>query len=75
LFYFKLNAVGIPIGTNSAPFLVDLFLYSYEEDFIQELFKKNETKLSRSFNFTFRYLDDILSLKAEFVPIGIPTVC
>ena len=56
------QTVGIPIGTNSAPFLVDLFLYSYEEDFIQELFKKNETKLSRSFNFTFRYLDDILSL-------------
>jgi hypothetical protein len=26
------------------------------------LFKKNEKKLARSFNFTFRYIDDVLSL-------------
>ena len=40
----------------------DLFLYSYEADFIQGLLKKNEKKLDRSFNFTFRYIDDVLSL-------------
>jgi hypothetical protein len=39
-----------------------LFLYSYEVDFIQGLLKKNEKKLARSFNFTFRYIDDVLSL-------------
>jgi hypothetical protein len=39
-----------------------LFLYSYEADFIQGLLKKNEKKLARSFNFTFRYIDDVLSL-------------
>jgi hypothetical protein len=32
---------GIPMGTNCAPLLVDLFLYSYEADFIQGLLKKN----------------------------------
>jgi hypothetical protein len=42
--------------------LPDLFLYSYEADFIQGLLKKNEGKLARSFNFTFRYIDDVLSL-------------
>jgi hypothetical protein len=47
---------------NCAPLLADLFLYSYEADFIQGLLKKNEKKLSRSFNFTFRYIDDVLSL-------------
>ena len=51
------------VGTNCAPLLVDLFLYSYEADFIQGLLKKNEKKLARSFNFTFHYLDDVLSLK------------
>ena len=40
----------------------DLFLYSYEADFIQGLLKKNKKKLARSFNSTFRYIDDVLSL-------------
>jgi hypothetical protein len=35
---------------------------SYEADVIQELLKKNEKKLTRSFNFTIRYIDDVLSL-------------
>ena len=52
---------ALPIGTNCA-LLADLFLYSYEADFIQGLLKKNEKKLARSFNFTFRYIDDVLSL-------------
>ena len=50
------------MGTNCAPLLADLFLYSYEADFIQGLLKKNEKKLAQSFNFTFRYTDDVLSL-------------
>ena len=39
-----------------------LFLYSYEADLIQVLLRKNEKKLARSFNFTFRYIYDVLSL-------------
>ena len=39
-----------------------MFLYSYKADCIQGLLKKNEKKLVRSFNFTFRYIDDVLSL-------------
>jgi hypothetical protein len=50
------------MDTNCAPLLADLFLYSHEADFIQRLLKKNEKKLVRSFNFTFRYIDDVLSL-------------
>ena len=61
LLVFQLT-VGIPMGTNCAPLLVDLFLYFYEADFIQRLLKKNEKKLPRSFNFTFRYIDDVLSI-------------
>jgi hypothetical protein len=56
------QTVGIPMGTNCAPLLTDLFLYSYEAHFIQGLLKKNEKKLARSFNFTFHYIDDVLSL-------------
>jgi hypothetical protein len=56
------RTVGIPMGTNCAPLLADLFLYSYEVDFMQGLLKKNEKKLARSFNIKFRYIDDGLSL-------------
>ena len=59
---FCQQTVGIPNGTNCATFLADLFLYSYQADFIQRLLKKNEKKLTRSFNFTFRYIDDVLLL-------------
>jgi hypothetical protein len=50
------------MGTNYAPLHSDLFLYSYEADFIHGLLKKNEKKLARTFNFTIRYIDDVLSL-------------
>ena len=60
--------VGIPMGTNCAPLLVDLFLYLYEADFIQGLLNKNEKKLAWSFSFTFRYIDDVLTLNnSKFV--------
>jgi hypothetical protein len=54
------QTVGIPMGSNCAPLLADLLFYSYEADFIQELVKKKtKTKLARSFNFTFLYIDDV----------------
>ena len=59
------QTVGIPMATRCAPLLADLFLYSYEADFIQGLLKKNEKKkllAVRSFNFTFCNIDDVLSL-------------
>jgi hypothetical protein len=44
------------------PLLSDLFLYPYKAEFMQMLLKKNEKELVRCFNFTFRYIDDVLSL-------------
>ena len=65
------------LGTGCALLLSVLFFYSYEADFIQELLKKNEKKLARSFNFTFRYIDDVLSLNnyrfGDFVDRIYPT--
>ena len=56
------QTVSIHMGTSCGPLLADLFLYSHEVDFMHGLFKKNEKKLTRSFNFTLRYIDDVLSL-------------
>ena len=50
------------MGTNCAPLLADLVLYYYEADFMQELLRKKYKKLAISFNSTFRYIDDDLSL-------------
>lgn len=56
------QTVGIPMGTNCAPLLADLFLYSYEAEFLEGLLKKKEKTLAQTFNLTFRYIDDVLSL-------------
>ena len=34
--------VGIPIGTNCAPLVADLFLYCYERDFMKYLSSDNQ---------------------------------
>ena len=31
------QVIGIPMGTNCAPLLADLFLYSYETEFLDKL--------------------------------------
>ena len=54
--------VGIPMGTNCAPLVADLFLFCYERDFMLSLSDNNETDITEAFNFTSRYLDDILNI-------------
>ena len=56
------QTVGIPMGINCAPILADLFLYNYEAYFMPKLLRKKDKKLAISFNSSFRYIDDILSL-------------
>ena len=54
------QTVGIPMGTNCAPLLADLFLYSYEAEFIKKLLHEKNKSLAVAFNSTFRYLHSIL---------------
>ena len=64
------------MGTNFAPLLADLFLYSYESEFLQKLVKDKKIHEARAFNFTYRYIDDVLSINnsrfAEFLPLIYP---
>ena len=53
--------VGIPMGTNCAPLLTDLFLYSYENEFLDKLIKDGKRKLARRFNLSYHYIDDLIS--------------
>ena len=57
------QTIGIPMGTNCAPLLADLFLYSYEAEFVQSLLQAGKKNLAQQFNFIYRYTDDVLSLK------------
>ena len=52
--------VGIPMGTSCAPLLADLFLYSYENAFLDKFFKEGKRKLARKFSLSYRYIDDLI---------------
>ena len=54
--------IGIPMGTNCAPLLGDIFLYSYEAEFIQSLLLTGRKRLASQFKFTYKYIDDVLSI-------------
>ena len=49
--------VGIPMGTNCAPLVADLFLFCYERDFML-----SQTDIIEAFNSCSRYLDDLLNI-------------
>ena len=70
------QVVDIPMCTNCAPLLADLFVYSYESEFLQKLVKDKKIHEARAFNFTYRYIDDVLSINnsrfAEFLPLIYP---
>ena len=51
------------MGTYCATLLADLFLYSYEAEFVQSLLKAGKKHLAQQFSFTNRYIDDVLPLK------------
>ena len=57
--------VGIPMGTNCAPLLADIFLYSYEAEFIQSFLSTGRKKFASLFNFTYWYIDDVLSINNQ----------
>ena len=53
--------VGIPMGTNCAPLVADLFLFCYERDFMKDLSSDDQADGIKAFNTTSRYLDDLLN--------------
>ena len=50
------QTVGIPMDTNCAPLLADIFLYSNETDFIQSLLSTGKKHLASRFNLNYRYI-------------------
>ena len=52
--------VGIPMGTNCAPLVADLFCYG--RDFMLSLSDNNQDDIIEAFSSTSRYLDDLLNI-------------
>ena len=55
-------AVRIPMGTNCAPLVADLFLFCYERDFMMSLSDDKQADVIDAFKTTSRYLDDVLNI-------------
>ena len=68
--YFKVGknvfkqVIGIPMGTDPAPFMANLFLYNYENKFIKEL-KKTDRLAARKFGNIWRYIDDLSAVNDD----------
>ena len=71
----KQQIVGIPMGTNCAPLIADLFLFCYERDFMSNLHKSKQKDLIDMFNDTSRYLDDIFVIDSPEFEKHIPYIC
>ena len=56
------KTIGIPMGTNCAPLVADLFLFCYERDFLKSASRENQADIIEAFNSTSRYLDDLLNI-------------
>ena len=54
--------VGIPLGTNCARLIADLFLFCYERDFMASMSCNKEADIIQAFNSKSRYLDDLLNI-------------
>ena len=56
------HIVDIPMGTNCAPLVADLFLFCYERDFMTSLSDVKQAEIIEAFKSTSRYLDDLLNI-------------
>ena len=57
---------GIPMGTNCAPLVADLFLFCYESDFMTSLSDVKQADIIEAFKSTSRYLDDLLNIDSSY---------
>ena len=54
--------VGIPMSTNCATLVADLFLFCYERYFMKDFSNDNQADIIKTFNSTSRYLDALLNI-------------
>ena len=55
------QVIGIPMGSDPAPFMANLFLFFYENKWVLKT-KKSNLKHARMFGNTFRFIDDLIAI-------------
>ena len=59
------QVIGIPMGSDPAPFMANLFLYFYENKWLEST-KKHDLIKSRKFANVFRFIDDLCAINDSF---------
>ena len=57
--------IGIPMGTNSAPHLANIYLFVYEYEYIEKLIESNDSKSLEKLTNIFRFQDDLFSVNDD----------
>ena len=55
------QAIGIPMGIDPAPFWANLFLYTYENEYMETLISSDKVK-ARHYHSTKRFIDDLCAI-------------
>eukprot|EP00976_Prorocentrum_cordatum_P044693 904260-Prorocentrum_minimum.AAC.1 len=63
------QVIGIPMGTNFAGFLANLYCFTYEFDFLRRVVKDaSKSILAREMSPTKRYIDNLITIDCVEVP-------
>ena len=62
--------IGIPVGTNCAPYLANIFLHRYEKEFVSYILTVN-ANIAYSMKHIFRFQDDLIVFKDDDVFITV----
>ena len=68
MLYFLI--IKIFVTFEGATLLADFFLYSHDIEFLQNLVKNKNVDEAKSFNLTYRYVDDALSINDHYLGNG-----
>ena len=59
------QVIGIPMGTDCAPYLANLFLFAYEFEFLNDTLKQKDFSTLYKFQKCYRYIDDLLAINND----------
>jgi hypothetical protein len=57
--------IGIPMGTDCAPYLANLYLYALEFKYLKELMSNKHIHIARKLSQSYRYIDDLLIFNSD----------
>ena len=61
------QCIGIPMGTDCAPFIANLYLFAYEYKYLNNLYNTKQHKKLQQFKHCYRYIDDLLSINNTMI--------